>query len=58
MLLQQHYNTGCWTKKSAAAAMALRKGNLSYKIMGVGTKTVPYQATHLSRIPLSFRKEH
>lgn len=36
MLLQQHYNTGCWTKgtkKFAAAATALRKGILSYKIM-------------------------
>ena len=58
MLLQQHYNTGCWTKKSAAAAMALRKGILSYKIMGVGTKTAPYKATHLRRISLSLTNEH
>lgn len=61
MLLQQHYNTGCWTKgteKPAAASTALRKGVLSYVITGVGTKTAPRQATHLRRIFLSFTKEH
>ena len=61
MLLQQHYNTGYWTKgtkKSAAAAMALRKGILSYKILGVGTTTAPCQAIHLRRTSLSFTKEH